>query len=218
MVQCKPSRTPHWIIHIEDGVHKIECKPLTPSEHASYRSLIGEILYLSIFTRPDLAYIVGVLARHQTSPQTHHLIASRHILRYLRGTKGMSLRLGNVTQNPMLILEVYADASWADEKDDRKSTSGYIAMLNGSPLSWASKKQSKVALSSTEAELYALVEAVKESIYYRNWFKFYMHKSIPPIPIYILEDNQGAIAIAKHTEKERLWVSPLDAQRDNVSV
>ena len=99
---------------------------------------------------------------------------------------------------------VYSDSNWANEKEDRISTGGWLLTVNDRPINWQSKKQKKdknislVALSSTESEYYALTEAVKESVFIKQWFNFYCKQSIGLI-INVKADNQGAIHIADHS-------------------
>ena len=93
-------------------------------------------------------------------------------------------------------LKMYSDSGWANERGDRKSTGGWLTTINGNPVAWQSKKQSIVAQSSTEAELYALCESVNESLFIRQWFRYYLGMKLV-IPIY--GDNQGSLKIADHT-------------------
>lgn len=196
MEHAKIANTPYWVTHIEDGGNKIDSYYLNPVEHNIYRSLVGELLFLAIFTRPDISFIVSLLSRYQANPMNYHLIALKYILRYLNGSKSKCLLLGNINKSDNIVIDIYTDASWADLKDDRKSTSGCISLLNGSAIFWLSKKQSTVALSSTESEIYAFVEGVKEAIYYKSWFNIYHNKSVPQT---IFVDNQGLMEIVDHT-------------------
>ncbi len=99
--------------------------------------------------------------------------------------------------NPKYTINIFTDASFGDDKIDRKSTCGWISTLNkNNILAWQSKKQSTVALSTTEAELYSLCEAVKEGLFMKQWFEFYV--GIIP-KIVISGDNQGSLYIGDHS-------------------
>jgi hypothetical protein len=199
MLSCKPAKTPFWLSDISVPPANIEIKPLNKQEHEQYRSIVGSLLYAANITRIDIAYIVNVLGRYNNKPYNYHLTAAKHVLRYLRGTMDKKLIFGpliNPTTNGPFDLCIYTDSNWANEKSDRKSTGGFIVLMNGRPVSWQSKKQSTVANSSTEAEYYALTDAVKEALFIRQWFQVYCNTIVP---IKILCDNQGSIHWADHT-------------------
>ena len=129
--------------------------------------------------------------------------AAQRVLHYLALNPSEQLIFGSAqpkssssSSNPEFRVDIYSDSDWAEERIDRKSVSGMALMLNGRIVNWQSKKQSTVALSSTEAEFYALTEAVKEAIFIRQWFEHILRiKTIPTI----YEDNNGAREIADHT-------------------
>ena len=100
-----------------------------------------------------------------------------------------------------LKLEMYTDADWTGDKETRRSTSGYVALLNGTAISWASKRQTSVAQSSCEAEYIAASEAVKEAVWIGRFLEELHQTRIYPIPLYC--DNQGAIALAKNPENHQ---------------
>ena len=95
-------------------------------------------------------------------------------------------------------ITMYTDSNWANEKDNRKSTGGWLTTINNLPINWQSKKQSTIAQSSTEAEYYALTEAVNETRFLQQWFKFCCNLDID-ITIVIKCDNTGAIAMSDHS-------------------
>ena len=116
------------------------------------------MLYLALGTRPDISYAVSKLAQYASDPTKTHWHAVLRIFTYIRGTLDFGIRLGSSDD----LLTGWFDASYADDVVDRHSTCGYIFLYKGSPVSWRSKKQSMVALSSTEAEYVAITEAAKE--------------------------------------------------------
>ena len=111
-------------------------------------------------TRPDIAYATSVASRFAKNPFHQHTKAVKTILRYLKGSRDRGITYGGEKE---LRVEGYLDSDWAGDKESQKSTSGFIFMLNRGPVSWCSKKQSTVALSSTKAEYIALTLAAKEA-------------------------------------------------------
>ncbi|WJZ98697.1 hypothetical protein VitviT2T_017207 [Vitis vinifera] len=172
--------------------------PKTPEERermnrVPYASAVGAIMYTMTCTRPDVAYALSVASRYQANPGEEHWKVVKTILKYLRRTKDQFLIYGESE----LKLKGYTDASFASDKDDSKSISGYVFTLNGGAVSWKSSKQATVANSTTEAEYIAASEAAKEAV----WMKKFISELgvVPSIeePIPLLCDNNGAIAQAK---------------------
>ena len=172
--------------------------PKTPEERermnrVPYASAVGAIMYTMTCTRPDVAYALSVASRYQANPGEEHWKVVKTILKYLRRTKDQFLIYGESE----LKLKGYTDASFASDKDDSKSISGYVFTLNGGAVSWKSSKQATVADSTTEAEYIAASEAAKEAV----WMKKFISELgvVPSIeePIPLLCDNNGAIAQAK---------------------
>jgi len=152
-----------------------------------YREIVGSCLYVAVMTRPDIAYTVNSLARFNNNPGKPHWNALRHLLRYLKGTADFGLKLGNLSDE---ICECYCDASWADNPDDRHSTSGYCVMIKGSLIAWWSRNSYLLSRSSFEAELVALYGATAELAWIRNLL---LDFGVEPgtIPVHI--DNETTI-------------------------
>jgi hypothetical protein len=127
-------------------------------------------------------------------PYNYHLDSARRVIQYLQDRTNFSLRFEGNDSNEYDII-IYSDSNHANDKSDRKSTGGWITMYNGRPICWQSKKQSIVALSSSEAELYAICEAVKEALFIKQWFETYI--GVTP-NIEIKGDNQGSLLTADH--------------------
>lgn len=160
---------------------------------AFMREAVGRLLYLARGTRPDIACIVGQLARFQTDPGVAHLCAIKRVLRYLKGTKQYGLFFPAGQRD--FQLRGYADSDHAGDTEDRKSTGGSIFFLGGAPITWRSKKQAVVALSSTESEYVSLGKAAQEAVYLRNLLiELHVMPADAP-PVVLFEDNQAAIAI-----------------------
>ena len=130
----------------------------------TYRSAVGSLQYL-VNTRPDLAFAVGVVARHVSAPSQVHWDAVRTIFRYVRGTQEYGLYY---PARSSTVLSAMCDADWAGDRDDRRSTSGYACFLGDSLISFASKKQTSVALSTCEAEYVAAGACVQELLWLRQ--------------------------------------------------
>ena len=118
-------------------------------------------MYATI-TRPDISHVVGVLAQFMQSPTCVHLNAGRKVLRYLKGTFNHGLFYGKEND---LTVSAFSDADWAGSVNDRRSISWYVFLLGTTTISWSSKKQPTVALSSTEAEYRAMTNATCEAMW-----------------------------------------------------
>ena len=149
-----------------------------------YQSAVGSLLYLSCWTRPDITFAVSNAAQFCSKPTKQHWTAVKRIMRYLRGTQDYGLLY---TRNDKKDVEGYSDADWAGDVNDRKSTSGYLFKMGGGAVSWRSKKQTNVALSTAEAEYMALASAAQEAIWLRQLNSELNHPSSSATVIH--EDN-----------------------------
>ena len=132
-----------------------------------YQEIVGSLIYLVTCTRPDIAYVVSILAQRMSKPNMAHLKLAKLVLRYLKGTKFHGLIYRKCT--PIDIIG-YTDASWANGMD-RKSISGYCFMMhkNSSLISWKTKKQSVVALSTCESEYIGMTFAIQEAVFLQKY-------------------------------------------------
>ncbi len=176
--------------------------PSPPTDVLEYQEKVGTLLYAAISTRPDIAFAVNSLAKHMQAPTVANAKACDRIFRFLAGTKDRGLLFGR-NGGQKLRVTAYADADWANDKNDRKSITGWVAMLNGDPVSWASKKQKVVAQSTCEAELYAEAAAINECKWLAGLLKeLGLSTSAPPL---VYGDNQSTIAVSENDIKsERL--------------
>jgi len=159
-----------------------------------YQSIVGSLMYAMLCTKPDVAYTVQQLSQFASNPSSLHLQAAKRVLRYLQGTQESYLTYRRDNGGTGTI-QSYSDADFA-AGEYRKSISGYIFILVGSPISWQAKKQSTIALSTAEAEYAALMHAAKEVIWLQNLLKdLGMTKYAPKV---INVDNQGTIALAEN--------------------
>jgi hypothetical protein len=182
LTDSKPVYTP-----MESGLN------LTPADEPDfslpYRSLIGALLWITRGTRPDIYYSVIYLTKFNNSYGQQHYKAAKRILRYLITTIDKKLIYKkNLSSTP---ISVMSDSDWAGDRTDRLSYSGYLVRLFGNTVMWNTSKQGSPALSSCEAEYYALTEAAKETIHIYNLLKgIISDEGVKPIPIQM--DNMGA--------------------------
>ena len=124
-------------------------------------------MYPMLGTHPDLAYMVVALGRHSVTPRADHQHALECALWYLKAMSDQQLIFQCRTPSGT-VLHGFVDADWASDVNDRKSTSGFVFMLGGTAVSWSSKKQTLVTLSSTEAEYIATLHATKEVVWLKT--------------------------------------------------
>jgi hypothetical protein len=170
-------------------------KDNAPNRSNSYAQLIGELHYISNSTRPDIAYAVNKLASYTANPSLEHYTAVKRILRYLAGTTdyGITYKAHTTTTNNNFFYG-YSDAAYANSEDS-KSTSGYVFLAAGGAITWRSKKQTTVALSSTESEYVALSEAGREATWLRTLYNELGFSQ--DLPILIKGDNEGSITLTR---------------------
>ncbi|GKC61305.1 zinc finger, CCHC-type containing protein [Tanacetum coccineum] len=173
------------------------CEKLMPNKGQSvsqleYSRVIGCLMYAMTCTRPDIAFAVGKLSRYTSNPGTQHMQAIQRVLKYLKKTMNYRLMYSGYP----LVLEGYTDASWTSNTKDNSSTSGWVFLLGGGTISWASKKQTCITCSTMESEFISLAAAGKEAEWLTNllleiplWVK-------PITPISIRCDSAATLAKA----------------------
>eukprot|EP00253_Pinus_taeda_P022624 PITA_22624 len=133
--------------------------------HVPYASAVGNLMYVMVCTRTDIAHAVGVLSRFMSKPGKEHWTTVNWVFRYLHGTSDYGLCYqGRLGLDRVLDIRGFVDADWAGDLDQRRSKSGYVFNLFGGVVSWISKKQSVVALSTTEEKYMAATHASKEAV------------------------------------------------------
>ena len=163
----------------------------TSVDITQYRAMIGSLLYLTA-SRPDIMFAVCLCARYQANPKELHLKAVKRILKYVKGSLNLGLWYGKQSD---LDLIGYADADFAGDRMDRKSTSGTCQFLGGSLVSWSSRKQTSVALSTTEAEYVAAGSCCTQILWMIQSLNDY---EIRFRNVSIMCDNTSAIMISKN--------------------
>ncbi|XP_067940345.1 uncharacterized protein [Watersipora subatra] len=171
-----------------DGISK-------PVDSKKYQAMVGSLLYASVATRPDIAQAVSEVSKYNSCPTEAHLTAVKRIIRYIKGTLTTKLCYNKSDETKVI---GYSDANWAGDLDNRCSTSGNVFLMSGGAVSWQSKRQNTVAVSTAEAEYVSLFHATQEAMW--------LHKLLNDIdgkdahmPTTCMVDNQAAIAIAKNT-------------------
>lgn len=156
-----------------------------------FKMMVGSLMYLTT-TSPDIIYGVSLISRFMESPEDSHWQAGKRILRYVCGTKNYEILYSTVDDFRLI---GNTNNNCADSIDDRKSTSGYAFNFGSGVVSWASKKQPIVTLSSTEVEYVAATVASCQVIWMRRMLAELMHKQDEATKIYY--DNNSAIALSK---------------------
>ena len=193
MENCRPADTP-----LPSGYLPVpNASPVNPQLRQQYQQVIGSLLYLELGTRPDIAFAVTKMATFAANPSQTHLDKALYICRYLRGTSKYAIVYNGKEGEG---LEAFTDSDWGTEPKDRKSISGYFFKLAGGIISWQSRTQKTVALSSTEAEYMAASDCARQAA----WMKQLLQEiRIKMTPIPIAMDNQGSIFIAQNPVQNR---------------
>jgi hypothetical protein len=200
--QCRVVSTPEAVGAAHDPNPELD----KPADRQRYMEMTGTLMYAAISTRPDIAHAVHYLASNMQAPTQRHMQAAERVFRYLAGTKGLGLVFGSRNSDTVgdsrgrraqvqVDVCAFSDSDWANDKGDRRSVTGWVAKLNGDPVSWSSKKQRVVALSTCEAELYAKAAAIQEVLWLRGLMK---ELGLYTTAGTVHGDNQSAIAVAKN--------------------
>jgi hypothetical protein len=169
--------------------------PATTAEHAimrdkPYREAVGALNWAALTTRPDIAFAVATVTRFAANPGIPHWEAVKQIFRYLKGTHDLWLTYGETSR----VLEGYADAD-GSMGEDRRAVTGYAFLIDSGAVSWSSKRQEIVSLSTTESEYVAATHGMKEVL----WLCSLLSEVFQPIkpPTTLFSDNQAAISLTK---------------------
>ena len=192
MQDCKPISTPL-------PVNLKLCSSMCPTNEEErkemsripYASAVGSLMFAMICTRPDIAQAVGAVSRYMGNPGSEHWSIVKRVLRYIKGTSDVGLCYGG----PDFISTGYVDSDFAGDLDKRKSTTGFVFTLANGAVSWVSKLQSVVALSTTEAEYMAATQACKEAVWIQRLLEELGHKQEC---MTLFCDSQSALHIARN--------------------
>ena len=178
----------------------------TNAERKRYQSLIGSLMFATLGTRPDISYAVTHLSRYSANPSPQHMKYAYYVLRYLQGTKSYRLRYKGATNDGLV---AYSDSDWAEDRDDRHSTSGSVFLLAGGAICWASRRQPTISLSSTEAEYKAASDTCRQMTWLRTFSDELGYDMNFPTPLFL--DNRGLIflsvnpVIERRTKHVEIW-------------
>ncbi|KAL0561697.1 hypothetical protein IC582_002137 [Cucumis melo] len=192
MQDCKRISTP-LSVNFKISTNKSSSSEAERMEmsRVSYASAVGSLMFAMICTRPDIAHAMGVVSRYMANPGREHWNIVKRILRYIKGSIDVALCYGGTD----FTIRGYVDFDYAGDLDKSKSTIGYVFTLASGAVSWVSKLQSVVAMSTTEAEYVAATQASKEAV----WLKILLeelgheHKKIS-----LFCDNQSALYLARN--------------------
>jgi histone deacetylase 1/2 len=183
MDKAKAVSTP---MSVQDKLAADQGTPLLGDSVFDYRSTVGGLQYLTL-TRPDISYAVNKVCQYLAKPTTVHWEAVKRILRYVKGTADIGLR---IRKSPSMLLSVFTDADWAGNADDRRSTGGFAVFFGPTLISWSARKQPTVSRSSTEAEYKALANGTAEAIWVQSLLReLHVPQYRPPV---LWCDNLGA--------------------------
>jgi hypothetical protein len=171
---------------------------LSAHDVSVYRQMVGSLMYACCSTRPDITHATNMVARRMSNPTEEDMVRVKRIFRYLTASRHFALlyQPPNQHQGGVVKLHGYCDADWGGDLTDRKSTTGYCTFVNNNLISWQSKKQTTVALSSCEAEYMAINDIAKEVMWMRMLMKELKIEVETPTIIYV--DNQSAIKISEN--------------------
>ena len=193
--ECKSLRTP------ADGyeyLRPVGAEDVFFTDMVRYQRALGELNWLVRGTRMDLAFVVHKLSQHCHQPCVRHWRGVQQVFRYLKSSQGLTISYGQGDQQ----LLGYSDADFASDTTDRKSTMGYVFILNGAAITWASRKQQTISTSTAEAEYIGLYNTAKEAVWIRNFLRD-IGRSVytgEAHAIRILGDNQSALRLVANPE------------------
>eukprot|EP00253_Pinus_taeda_P018945 PITA_18945 len=157
-----------------------------------YKSIVGRFMYLTA-TRPNIMHAVSLISKFMERPKEAHLQAAKRILRYVKGTKRFGILY---TASKCSYLLGYTDSDWAGSVDDRKSTSGYVFHMGSGAISWASKKQPIVALSTAEAKYVTATVVACQAVWMRWMLRSLCQEQEKGTVIFC--DNSSVIVLSKN--------------------
>jgi hypothetical protein len=177
-----------------------DMSPKTDSERKEmkdkpYRAILGSVMWGQLATRPDLSFSVSLLARFQANPGINHWNALMHVIGYIKNTVDYGL---TYLRDAELSPSAFVDADYGGCRDTRRSTSGFVFTMAGGAVSWSSKRQTTVALSTVEAEYVAMSRCAQQMVWMQSWLnEVKVDNTLPGV---IKCDNRGAIALTKNTK------------------
>ncbi|PRQ43601.1 putative RNA-directed DNA polymerase [Rosa chinensis] len=157
-----------------------------------FKQIVGSLMYITA-SRPDLMFVVSLISRFMSQPTELHFQAAKRVLRYLKETVNYGIFYKKEGNNKLI---AYTDSDYVGDLEDRKSTSGYVFMLSGGVVSWSSKKQPIVTLSTTEAEYVAAAACACQAIWVRRILEKMNY--VQDGGIIMMCDNSSTIKLSKN--------------------
>ena len=211
MMNCNPSSSP-----AETNVKLLMNEEEEYVGPTLFKQIVGSLRYICN-GRPDIAYAVGIISRFMSEPRVSHQLAAKRVMRYIKGTLQFGILFPNCLDENFMELIAYFDADWCGNKQDGKSTSGYIFKFLNAPISWCAKKQPVVALSTCESKYIAGCMAACLAVWLENILKEMEIEVSRPIALFI--DNKSAISLARNPVLHcRLSIAPLSCSLQTYSL
>ena len=219
MLNCNPAPAPGN--NTLKATSEME-QELNKEEHAAYRRMVGKLQWMT-YTRPDIGFATKELARALTQPTTADQQKLKHLLRYIKGTQHYKQYVRPTTKTPTAEavpdIQVFVDSDWAGCVTTRKSTTGFLIKVFGATIHYGSRTQATIALSSAEAELYAINTGATEALHISNFLKEAPNMKKINIRIYTDSSSGKSMATrigaskkaAKHIELKHLFIQQLVA-------
>ena len=201
MAECNPVFTPmatNAKMTVDDPVDNTTVTHMALRANGpviSYQSAVGMLMWAMLGTRPDLAYVTGIVGRYSANPKRCHWELLKRVFRYLKGTRDWGITYNGSGIGMDMNFLGYTDADWNGDNDTSRSTSGYVFISNDGAISWSSRRQSMVALSSTESEYIGLSNAGQHLAWLRSFFEEIGHPQESPTELRC--DNRAAIILTK---------------------
>lgn len=196
MAECRPTPTP--MSSNTNLLLDLDKLPVLPTQQLKqFQSMVGALLYLSNTTRPDIAFAVNACARFMAKPNATHLLAVKHVFRYLQGTRNLGLTYKAPKLPEQLNqLTTFSDSAWGGDSGDTRSISGLAVFMNGAVIAWGAQRQQTTSLSSSEAEYVAMSYAARTIAYVVPLLADM--GSAQNLPTRLYGDNTSALQIAKN--------------------
>lgn len=179
----------------EAGLKFSKAKEEKQVDATIFKQIVGSLRFLCN-SRPNICYVVGIISRFKESPRVSHMFAVKHVLRYVKGTTNFGVLYPNETRCADVDLIGFTDSDWKKDPDEKKSIAGYVSMYCIAPISWSSRKQDIVALSTCKAEYVAGALGACQAVWLKSLLEELQLRENKLVKI--MMDNQSTINLAKH--------------------
>jgi hypothetical protein len=189
--------------------------PKTESERQQmankpYRPILGSVMWGQLATHPDLSFLVSLLSCFQANPRIEHWKVLMHVVGYVKNTVDYGL---TYLRDRDISSTAFADADYGGCRDTHRSTSGYVFIMSGGPVTWSSKRQATVALSTIEAKYVAISRCGQQMVWMQSWLdKVTIEHTKPGV---LKGDSRGVIMLTKNT-KDHGKIKHIDIRHHNI--